>query len=207
MGDQNFTPPTTPSTRPSSASGCSTISDPSMMSASAMPLGRHLAIDELNLVAASIREALEAEQAQLLAAIGEQIQLLEVEDVRRAESLDGGKKRGDPSTAELQAFLHKLQEFTMNPALRTLALVGPSEAKSGVPASSPEPQAVSGGASVRRLQALIMDRRRSAGSLGAVPETTLMQPTPSTAGNDLQSSPHKEEGKGKQAAPSFDPFF
>jgi hypothetical protein len=189
-----FTPPITPSTRPSSSSGCSTIPDPSTLSAP-MPLGSKLGIEEINVVAAGIREALEAEQAQLLAAIGEQFELIEAEDARRAESVAGGR-RGEPSTAELQAFLRKLQDLTVNPTLRTLSLAGPA----AEPGSPPEPHAIRGGASARRLQALIAERRRASkcGPLGAVPETTSEQGATAAAG-DQQSA--------KKPAQSFDPFF
>jgi hypothetical protein len=193
-----ITRPETPSTRPSSSSGCSTTPDPSSVCAHALALGRHLGIDELSVVAEGIREALEAEHAQLLAAIGEQVELIEAEDARRTESVRGGE-RGEPSTADLQAFLHKLQESTVSATLRTLALVGPAEAAL---ASSPKPKAMTGSSSSRRLQTLIADRRRSSGPLGAVPETLQVPVTVAPTG-EPQSSAQKTE----KPAQSFDPFF
>jgi hypothetical protein len=195
------TPPQTPSTRPSSSSGCSTTpSRPSSSSGHRMPLGKHLEIDDLTVVAEGMRAALEAEHAQLLAAIGEQIELIEAEDTRRTQSA-GGVWSGEPSTAELQAFLHKLQESTVSAALRTLTLVSPAEA---VPASSPEPQAITGGASVRRLQTLIADRRRASASrpLGAVPEASSVPAAVAATGE-----PQRVFQNAGKPAQNFDPFF
>mmetsp|Transcript_72469 Transcript_72469/g.132685 ORF Transcript_72469/g.132685 Transcript_72469/m.132685 type:complete len:373 (+) Transcript_72469:137-1255(+) len=165
-----FTPPQTPSTRPSSASGCSTP-EPLAGAMPVLPLGRHLSVDELGTVAAGVREALDAEHLSLLAIIGEQMEHLEAEADQRA-STKNRLARGEPSTAKLQQFVHKLQDLAVSPTLRTLTL-----ANTDGSASPPSPTPIAGGSNVRRLQALIASRRlrsppggSGVGSLGAVPE-------------------------------------
>lgn len=171
-GRRGFSPPETPSTRPSSSSGCSSTPEP-IPGMHTLPLGRQLGLDELGAVAEGIREALEVEHATLLNSIGEQMSFLEAEEARRAASVSGAQ-RGEPSTAELQGLLHKLQDLAVSPTLRTLALTGPpSPTRAGFSIAPPEPKAIMGGASVRRLQALIADRRRGSGNLGAVPEAAV----------------------------------
>eukprot|EP00928_Gymnodinium_smaydae_P013366 TRINITY_DN14879_c0_g1_i1.p1 TRINITY_DN14879_c0_g1~~TRINITY_DN14879_c0_g1_i1.p1 ORF type:complete len:450 (-),score=69.44 TRINITY_DN14879_c0_g1_i1:144-1418(-) len=201
---RGVTPPVTPSTRPSSSSGCS--STPDVFSVHSMPLGRPLGLEELGVVAEGIREALEAEHAALLSSIGEQMANLEAEEARRAESV-GKACRGEPSTAELQKFLHRLQELSVSPALRTLALTGPS---AGGAAPSGPPAPIPGGSSVRRLQALIAERRRSApsgspldSSLGAVPEAFAASPSGSTAG--LGATSRSGAASGPNPISSFSP--
>ncbi|CAK0791849.1 unnamed protein product, partial [Prorocentrum cordatum] len=118
-----LTPPQTPSTRPPSSSGLSGCSTPDPATGvPPLPLGRALGVDELAGVAEGIREAIEAEQEMLLAAIGEQMQQLEAEDARRVYSATRG---GGPSTSKLQQFVHSLQDLALSPSLRTLSLAGP----------------------------------------------------------------------------------
>jgi hypothetical protein len=196
---EGFTPPATPSTRPPSSvglrpqssggrSGCST---PDPAGGLALPLGRALNLDELGLVAEGIRDALKSEHESLLTAIGEEMEHLEAEADHRATAV-GRLSRAEPSTAELQQFVHKLQELQSSPSLRTLALTG----------GEPIPP-LRGGSSVRRLQALIAERRLASphriskpAVLGAVPE---LHDTP-TAGGGYSAG---------WAMPkmAFDPFF
>lgn len=201
-----FTPPATPSTRPPSSSGgwpprppssggrsgCSTP-DP-IGGCLPLPLGRALVLEDLKLVARGIREALEAEHESLLNAIGEQMEHLEAEADHQAHAV-GRLARGEPSTAQLQQFVHKLQELAASPALRTLTLTGGESGSQ----SSPLP----GGSSVRRLQALIAQRRlasprhssKTAG-LGVVPEVHDTSPN-----GGYPATPSGGPGM------PFDPFF
>jgi len=202
-----FSPPTTPSTRPStrpsSSSGVSGCSTPEqLVSTPSLPLGRQLCVDELSSVAEGIREALEAEQEALFTIIGEQLQRLEAEDARRVESV-----RGEPSTQQLQDFVHKLQDLTVSPTLRTLALAGHSRTHEFTEEGFCPPAPL-GGASVRRLQALIAQRRRVTPPpqpvLGAVLESPVAPPKPTMAAGLAAGVPiHREAG----IQPSFDPFF
>mmetsp|Transcript_58437 Transcript_58437/g.187667 ORF Transcript_58437/g.187667 Transcript_58437/m.187667 type:complete len:366 (+) Transcript_58437:92-1189(+) len=202
-----FSPPATPSTRPSSSSGVSGCSTPEPLTGlPPLPLGRQLGVDELSGVAEGIREALEAEQEALLAAIGEQIQRLEAEDARRVESA-----RGEPSTVELQEFVHKLQDLAVSPSLRTLSLTGPpspgnSKALDLGGEGLCPPMPISGGANVRRLKALIAQRRLASPpphqALGAVPEVADAIPAPTLAA--LVGVP---VNGCTGAKPAFDPFF
>eukprot|EP00441_Pelagodinium_beii_P003471 CAMPEP_0197689274 /NCGR_PEP_ID=MMETSP1338-20131121/106606_1 /TAXON_ID=43686 ORGANISM="Pelagodinium beii, Strain RCC1491" /NCGR_SAMPLE_ID=MMETSP1338 /ASSEMBLY_ACC=CAM_ASM_000754 /LENGTH=342 /DNA_ID=CAMNT_0043271593 /DNA_START=18 /DNA_END=1046 /DNA_ORIENTATION=- len=193
-------PPATPSTRPSTASGysnsCSTSDLTQNLSGmSSLPMGRQLGIDDMDEVAAGIREALEAEQQSLLATIAEEMQRLEAEDVRRA-NMERGGTHGEPSTAELQKFLHKLQDLVVSPGLRTLSLTAPTAAL--------EPRPISGGANVRRLQALISQRRftGSGQSLNVVPEA------PSSPKATDFGTPKSFLIKSGSSGPvAFDPFF
>lgn len=207
-----LTPPQTPSTRPSSASGCSTP-EPLSSGMPVLPLGRHLGVDDLGTVAAGIREALEAEHNSLLAIIGEQMQHLEAEAEHHA-STKSRIRRGEPSTQKLQQFVHKLQDLAVSPTLRTLTL-----ANADGYGSPPTPTPITGGSNVRRIQALIASRRRGSppgasgvGSLGAVPEqdgsatSMVAGPTSPSALAGLtqlsQTSPSRTPS-GK----SIDPFF
>lgn len=193
-----ITPPATPSTRPPSSggrSGCSTPDSAGRLPT--FPLGRALSLQDMDVVAAGIREALESEQESLLVAISEQQSLLEAEATLRANA-NGRIARGEPSTAKLQEFVNKLQELAASPTLRTLALTGVGELASS---ASPIP----GGSNVRRLQALISQRRlatprQSSGpvGLGAVPEAQ----SPSS----LHSSPCNGVSSAGRKAP-LDPFF
>mmetsp|Transcript_145014 Transcript_145014/g.403928 ORF Transcript_145014/g.403928 Transcript_145014/m.403928 type:complete len:369 (-) Transcript_145014:84-1190(-) len=212
--DFRFSPPTTPSTRPSSrpssSSGVSGCSTPDQLNGvPSLPLGRQLGVDELSGVAEGIREALEAEQEALLTIIGEQLQCLEVEDARRVESV-----RGEPSTQQLQEFVHTLQDLAVSPSLRTLALTGtPSPGHSRAHEAGEEvscsPLPLSGGASVRRLQALIAQRRRGnpppQTALGAVPESPLAPPATTWAALAGSAGVPVCGSAGAQA--TFDPFF
>lgn len=178
------TPPMTPSTRPSSSGGVSGCSTPDI-GLPQLPLGRPLGFDELGSVAEGIREALEAEQEALLVNIGEQMQWFEAEDSRRLETASATK---EPSTAELQQLVHKLQDLAVNPSLRMLAHTGhPSSPTGSLAAGASDPvdfaipQPIGGGASVRRLKALIAQRRKfptgPLPGLGAVREASF-PPTP-----------------------------
>lgn len=175
-----------------------------------MPLGRQLGVDELSGVAEGIREALEAEQEALLMTIGEQTQCLEAEDARRVES-----KRSEPSTQQLQEFVHKLQDLAVSPSLRTLAITGPpSPGSKGLQTaeeslSSPVP--IGGGANVRRLQALIAQRRRASppppNGLGAVPESPPSCPAPALTAFAGSAGASALGCAGAPPQPAFDPFF
>lgn len=186
------TPPRTPSTRPPSSSGFSGCSSPDLGFAP-LSLGRQLAVDELGAVAEGIREALEAESDSLLAAIGEEMQRFEAEDARRTFTAAGPAR--EPSTAELQQLVHKLQELILSPSLRSLAIAGPPSPSSGggacVQQFDPSDGAtlgarpITGGANVRRLKALIAQRRidgvPGAPPLAAVPEAITATPVSSKA--------------------------
>jgi len=192
-------PPATPSTRPSTASTRDSRSTPdlihSLSTMSALPMGKQLCVDDIDEVAAGIREALEEEHESLLAAINEQMLCLEHEDDRRAR-MARQAARGEPSTAQLQKFLHTLQDLVVSPGLRTLQLTAPS-----IP---PEPTAVVGGANVRRLQALITQRRQTSSiSLNAVPEAPADAPSPLS----LASPTLFGTGEDKVAKVAYDPFF
>jgi len=204
---EGFTPPATPSTRPPSSSGMRPLSSggrsgcstPDIAGCPPLPLGRALNLEDLSLVAKGIREALEAEHESLLTAIGEQMEHLEVEADHRANTV-GRMSRGEPSTAELQQFVHKLQELQASPSLRTLALTGPESGLAAAP----------GGSSVRRLQALIAQRRlasprekcKAPGGLGAVPEVQPLSP-----GGGLAVKPLAGGGYPAPSGVAFDPFF
>lgn len=195
------TPPATPSTRPPSSSGRSGCSTPDSNAGRlpSFPLGRALSLKDMDVVAASIREALESEQESLLVAIGEQQSLMETEASLRAQA-QGRIARGEPSIAKLQEFVSRLQELAASPALRTLSLTGTSELASPV-------SQIPGGSSVRRLQALISQRRLATPrqpscpvGLGAVPEIqspSCCQPTAHN-GDSLDSVTRKTP---------LDPFF
>lgn len=217
---EGLTPPATPSTRPPSScglrpqssggrSGCST---PDVTGGCLpLPLGRALNLADLALVAEGTREALEAEHESLLTAIGEQMENLEVEADHQAHAV-GRLARGEPSTAQLQEFSKKLQEVAASPNLRTLsiALAAPS---------SDSAESVRGGSSVRRLQALIAQRRTSPRKssktgLGAVPEASDTSPGAALPPTPCGGYQQKGEFTPGAALPlaagpqtSFDPFF
>jgi len=185
-------PPDTPSTRPSTSSACSSTAEP-LARVEGLPLGRQLGLDELVIVAEGIREGLEAEQEALLAAISEQMELLEAEEARQ-----GSARRGEPSTAELQLFMHKLQDIATSPGLRALSL---STLSSGRGEAGWAARPITGGSNVRRLRALIAERRQlppDMASLGALPEAG------DTRANFCSEALAKPEAAKK---PSFDPFF
>eukprot|EP00411_Alexandrium_monilatum_P028027 CAMPEP_0175366154 /NCGR_PEP_ID=MMETSP0095-20121207/18995_1 /TAXON_ID=311494 /ORGANISM="Alexandrium monilatum, Strain CCMP3105" /LENGTH=341 /DNA_ID=CAMNT_0016664161 /DNA_START=27 /DNA_END=1052 /DNA_ORIENTATION=- len=181
------TPSTQPSSRPSSVSGASGCSGPELLTnVPVLPADRRLGADELGSVAAGVREALEEERSVLLAAIGEHMRLLEVEDSRRA-SLAGGHtaagrraEASEPSTEELQQLVHDLQEFTL---------------VQGGAAKPPAKPRSSGAAQVRRLRALIEETRQLANAMAALPAA--LKGVPEVLG--ALGSP----GAGKP----FDPFF
>jgi len=81
-------------------------------------LGRALNLEELAQVAEGIREALQSEHESLLSAIGEQMEHLECEADHQANAI-GRLKGGEPSTAQLQQFVHKLQEVASSSTLPT----------------------------------------------------------------------------------------
>jgi len=149
--------PASPSTRtstPSTHCSCAS-SEPGGSRTPTVATGRPLCIDKLGLVAEEIREALHTEHAALLSAIAEQTQLLEVEASRRSSAIGG--LRGEPSIARLQQFVHKLQEVVNSPSLRTLSLAVASSQE--VVGHFWPHEDLNGGSSVRRLQALIAQRR------------------------------------------------
>jgi len=188
------TPPMTPSTRPPSScggvSGCSTPD----VGLPPLPLGRPLGVDELGSVAEGIREALETEQESLLALICEQMQRFEAEEARRASNRAGPTR--EPSTATLQGLVRKLQDLAVSPSLRSLMVAGGCMDDVEV-----MPRPITGGANVRRLKALIAERRRCfAGppvALGAVPEVAGMSKSAFNGGG----------GTGSPVKVVFDPFF
>mmetsp|Transcript_74911 Transcript_74911/g.163522 ORF Transcript_74911/g.163522 Transcript_74911/m.163522 type:complete len:300 (+) Transcript_74911:3-902(+) len=196
-------PPMTPSTRPPSSCGRSGCSTPDV-GFPTLPLGRALALEELRQVADGIREALEAEQESLLGLVGEQMQRFEWEDRRRLAA--SGQCSG-PSTTELQALVKRMQDLAVSPSLRALTLAGSSPGDGYWPGDASmvesQPQAIAGGASVRRLKALIAQRRREAqiaptSSLGIVPEFGGLSGKQLT--DDLDNG-------GTVPTPDFDLFF
>lgn len=204
---QRLTPPATPSTRPSTSSGYSCGSPEPSLGWPTVSLGRQLGLEELESFADGIKEALEAENAALLVAIGEQMQLLEVETDRRAETVGRKPVFGEPSTAEFQQFVHRLQELMVSPSLRALVLAGPlpqGEAGQTSPLSdrfAPEgPEPILGGANVRRLKALISQRRR------LNPLTREAQDEVPEEGRHLSSSTPLSCNIAVGKRP-FDPFF
>lgn len=208
-------PPATPSTRPSTSSGRSscTPEPPGLPPAS---LGRALGYEEITEVGAGIREALEAEHAALMVAISEQTDLLEAEASRRATEV--GRMRRAPSTAALQQFAHKLQEVLVSPGLHTLECTADVEKRTAAnhtgEACSPSHVADAlGGASARRLKALIVQRRRDHQSqpalLCTVPEfgaNSDKNPSSPTAGGLLVCG-GPLAGEGKMHSILFDDPF
>jgi hypothetical protein len=199
----SFSPPATPSTRPPSSGGRSGCSTPDASSGfmPRLPLGRALSLADMEVVAEGIREALQNEHDSLLAAISEQSALLEAEADLRAEAV-GRISRGEPSTSKLQDFVNRLQDVAVSPTLRTLTLAGACEP------TSPHSQ-IPGGSNVRRLQALIAQRRLGSPrrpsnppALGAVPEAH----TPTSQSG---VSPSAVSAAGYPAGPKkpVDPFF
>ena len=166
-------------------------------------MGQPLGLDDIDEVAAGIRESLEAEHQWLLATIAEEYQQLELEDQRRANL---ARSDCEPSTAQLKRFLGRLQDVQASPGLKTLTLS--SSLGESAPAA---PAPVVGGASVRRLQALISLRRQNASqALKPVQEAEKDAPTSKgTKGAGYQapgflSGITLSLGPGKQ---EFDPFF
>jgi len=192
---------TTPSTSPSSSSGVSGMSTCSTpdINMPPLPLGKPLGFDDLGTVADGIRDALAAEQEALLTTISELVQQLEAEDVRRVESA-----RAEPSTAEMQRFVQKLQELSSSPSLRTLSLASPTASPDfGDRGDAPLALSAIGGASVRRLQALIAQRRLDAPSPvpGFSPEKPLTEQEASIVPVPAALC------KGDSCKPPLDPFF
>ena len=172
-----------------------------------LPMGQPLGLDDIDEVAAGIRESLQAEHQWLLATIAEEYQQLELEDQRRAHL---ARSDAEPSTAQLKRFLGCLQDVQASPSLKALAISSSlsslgSGNGSGNGSGEPAPVApVVGGASVRRLQALISLRRQNASlatlkSLQPVQEAEDAKPAPAfLPGITLSLGPDKQE---------FDPFF
>lgn len=207
LGSCKPSPPMTPSTRPSSSGGLSGCSTPDI-GLPPLPLGRALGVDELGPVAVGIREALEAEHEALLAAIGELMQRFEAEQSRRASTKRGLTRQ--PSTVELQHLVHKLQDLVVSPSLRALAItrpLSPGAADSFDPSDAAAfGRPISGGANVRRLKALIAQRRRiptgPLPALLAVPESMAkMAGVLGTAGVLVPAAGAAPEKR------VFDPFF
>lgn len=235
FGCGSVMPPLTPSTRPSSASGRSGCSTPDPKSGKPpLPLGRQFDVDELSDVAEGIREALESEQQSLLAVINEQMELLEAENNRRTEALQHA--RSSPSTSDLQQLVHKMQDLATSPTFKTLALGRQGNAEEGpdgdYPAGTLVP--ITGGSNVRRLRALISQRRRAPppaadpvqnlGPVPEVPEIAMLGGVPEVFDTALAAclgyptsipteSPFEIPGMpGLSGAPAvarrgFDPFF
>merc|ERR1712110_1164393 len=91
------------------------------------------------------------------------MQLIDMEDAHRAQS---NQQKSEPSTAELQQFVHNLQELAVSPSLLSLHQQCSNRG---------EPPPIVGGAHVKRLQALIAQRRRLTpapfSNLNPVPES------------------------------------
>mmetsp|Transcript_52835 Transcript_52835/g.109261 ORF Transcript_52835/g.109261 Transcript_52835/m.109261 type:complete len:345 (-) Transcript_52835:172-1206(-) len=199
-------PPATPSTRPSTASTRLSCSTPDLLQNLAtlpsLHMGQPLGLDDIDEVAAGIRESLEAEHQWLLATIAEEYQQLELEDQRRANL---ARSDCEPSTAQLKRFLGRLQDVQASPGLKALTLSSLGESAPAAPAP-----VVAGGASVRRLQALISLRRQNASqALKPVQEAEKDAQTKGTKGAGYQapgflSGITLSLGPGKQ---EFDPFF
>jgi len=158
-----------------------------------LSLGRALNLDEIITVAKCIREALEEERDVLLSAINEQSQYLEEEVARQASEVKGIMQEGASAT-KLQQFIRKLQNFTANPIMRALSQTLPPPGSTALPqrywalqdTEMPDtetgmqmlgmqtlPASFSGASNLRRIQALITQRRRAAQSersLCGVPE-------------------------------------
>lgn len=160
-----------------------------------LPLGQPLGPDAMQEVALGIREALEAEQASLLAAINEEMQRLEAEEERRSER--SMAVSSEPSTAELQQFLHRLQDIVVSPGMRALTLV----AAHSCDCSPAEAVPIAGGSNVRRLQALISQRRKEM----APPPDVLLHVVPESANFMTAGKPLR--GGSLKANQAFDPFF
>lgn len=168
--------------RPSSSGGRSGCSTPDIGMPS-LPLGRPLGFEELAGVAEGIREALESEKEALLSTIGEQMQCMEAEELRCA-SIKAAPGR-EPSTAELQQLVHKLQDLAVNPSFKALNASG-DLSPSGLHSDPVLPVAVSGGASVRRLKALIAQRRRF--PTGPLPGLGAVREVPGTSAPSLDAT-------------------
>lgn len=179
------TPPMTPSTRPPSSSGVSGCSG-SDFGLPAFPLGRALGVDELADVAKGIREALNVEQESLLGLISEQMERFEWEASRQASDKKRGRSR-EPSTSELQMLVRKMQDLSVSPSLRSLVISGSPVHRHGVAPRNEEgaaiayPENIVGGASVRRLKALIAQRRRDLPA-GPLPALGLLRESSSEMG-------------------------
>eukprot|EP00928_Gymnodinium_smaydae_P086815 TRINITY_DN71239_c0_g1_i1.p1 TRINITY_DN71239_c0_g1~~TRINITY_DN71239_c0_g1_i1.p1 ORF type:complete len:336 (+),score=53.62 TRINITY_DN71239_c0_g1_i1:55-1062(+) len=195
--------PQTPSTRSSSSSGFAAMD---LINVPSVPLGRALDVDELVPVADSIREALMEEHDMLSAAIHEQMQRLMAEDARRLVT-----SRGEPTNAELQSVVHKLQEAIVSPKQKLIpstnaftqqpGTVADAQSNSG---SASLNQPMKGCANVQRIRALIAQRRKEAAGqvLDALPEDTQTAQIQSQSGAGAALAPASIGNKA-----SFDPFF
>lgn len=192
--------PATPSTRPSSSSGYSASPEPSG-GLPALPLGRQLGLEDLTQVAAGIREALESEHEALLSAIAEQTEHLEEEASRHAE-VAGRARRGELPIPQLQKFVHRLQDLSTSPNLRTLALTPANLASfEDSPGGVVRPAPVLGGSHIRRLQALIAQRRALTPRPPDSGISALPPPMPKTM------PPDRPPAVPSGQAAVFDPFF
>jgi len=209
-------PPATPSTRPpSSCGGVSGCTTPDAGGMPRLPLGRPLRISELDGVAEGIREAIEEQNATLLSLIGEQMQQFEAEDTRRAQASRAGGS-SEPSTSDLQQLARKLQDIVASPSLRSLAVtsamtLGDGGCAENVAAGNGDfllQRPITGGSHVRRLKALIAQRRQSVGAdgplvtLGAPPQAKLVESASEAGSLAILST-----NANVVAKPGFDPFF
>lgn len=200
------TPPLTPSTRFSSSSSGGTPEP----HAGVLGLGRHLGFDELVSVAEGIREALEGEHASLLASISEQVRLLEAEDARRAHS-NGQVPLMEPSMEKLQGLIHKLQDVSVSPGPEAMQLSPQANSRripgslSIIPEDAPPPPIV-GGAQVRRLQALIAQRRCQT-PLHELPDATLKEPYAFREAEVADGGGREQNSAAGPPKPVLDPFF
>ncbi|CAE8612631.1 unnamed protein product [Polarella glacialis] len=194
-------PPATPSTRPPSSlcgfNTCRSLVPPARSPTpsgsglpAGLPLGQPLGPEALGEVVAGIREALEAENVSLLLVISEEMQQLEAQDLVRS-SFGGRAARGEPTTAELQQFLHRLQDIVVSPGLRALSLTTSCNSVDFAPGPI-RAAPITGGASVKRLQALIFSRRQQ-----------MVEEVEAAELGDAQD----EAVLGTGAKQAFDPFF
>lgn len=186
----------TPSTRPSSSCGnslsCSTpdfISNLCSIPSLSKAKGRQLDIEEVHEIGAAVKEALEMERQALLATISTDMQCLEAEDSRRVH-LERRASCKEPSTEQLQQFLHKVQELSASPQLKT---------STPTVLARPPRSPLSGGANVRRLQALVASRRQASAQhcFMATPEESNLEDHSSM----ILEAPPVETNK------EYDPFF
>mmetsp|Transcript_98007 Transcript_98007/g.245517 ORF Transcript_98007/g.245517 Transcript_98007/m.245517 type:complete len:361 (-) Transcript_98007:362-1444(-) len=212
--DQLSHGPSTPSTRPpSSCGGVSGCTTPDGGRLPPLPLGRPLRVSELDGVAEGIRQALEAENETLLALIGEQMQRFDAEDARRVQANKAGVA-SEPSTSDLQQLARKLQDLVVSPSLRSLSFTGavsPSGSRRmDTGATDSEdllvPLPIGGGAHVRRLKALIAQRRQSVRVDGQV---TIFDAPPQAkvGGSTCKDGSAAVVGTETLLQSRFDPFF
>jgi hypothetical protein len=175
-----------------------------------LAMGRALGLEELGVVADGIREALEAEHDGLKGMIAEQLEYLENE-AEQQSCANGRRLRGEPSTAKLQQFMSRLQDLASSPNLKTLAVMERCDSpkantdEGNVFFRRDEPAQslpAMGGASVRRLRALIAERRREAPTQGPSALSAVPEAPEAVAGLPSPNAPASPKGPA-----SFDPFF